>query len=120
MTRNFQARRQVRRTIYSVPALIVLLVVTLLLARGVWSAYTKYARTEELLAQAKSMHVKLLERTGELEKETTSLSTDRGIEKEVRAHFQVARPGEEVVILVDEATTTVATTSPKKAWWHFW
>ncbi len=109
-----------RRTIYSIPVLILLLIVTLFLAKGVWGAYTKYARTQDLLAQAKTAHEKLLERTGELEKETTSLSTDRGIEKEVRAHFQVARPGEEVVILVDEATTTVATTSPKKAWWKFW
>ncbi len=117
--RNFQARRQMRKAVYSVPSLVLLLVLCFFSFRSVWGVYQKYALTEQLLSETEAAHEKLSSRTGELETATARLATDRGVEEEVRNHFQVARPGEDVVILVDEATTT-ATSTPPKPWWHFW
>ena len=43
------------------------------------------------------------------------LKTDSGVEAEIREKYNVAREGEQVVVLVG-GTTTIATTTPKSFW----
>ena len=117
---KFQARRNARRAIYSIPSLLVLFALLLFLAHGVWGAYQKYALTEQLLAEAEQENAKLVDRTSTLQDENARLSTDRGVEEEVRKNFQVAKPGEEVVILLDATGSAATTTPPEKPWWKWW
>lgn len=68
----------------------------------------------------------LQDRRTTLESEVKYLSNERGMESELRKQFDVARKGEQVVIILDEkanptvdsdATTTATST---RAWYRFW
>ncbi len=62
-----------------------------------------------------------------LEKRVEYLSSERGIEAEMRRQFDVALPGEQVVVIVEDKSNELevtplnssTTTSPKK-WYQFW
>lgn len=64
-----------------------------------------------------------------LESDVQYLESERGQEAEMRRQFDVALPGERVVVIVDEetadevATVPTATTSPpveESSWYEFW
>lgn len=64
-----------------------------------------------------------------LETEVQYLADERSLEAEVRKHFDVAREGESVVIIVDEdnesgsvagAATSTALNPETHPWWQFW
>lgn len=61
-----------------------------------------------------------------LEKEVNYLSDERGIEAEMRRQFDVALPGEKVVVIVDpqnkQGSTSTATQSvdTDHPWYMFW
>ena len=51
------------------------------------------------------------------------LSGERGIEEEIRKHFDVAKEGEQVVIIVDkeeEELTPTELIEEVKPWYQFW
>ena len=66
----------------------------------------------------------LLIRKEALETEVQYLQDDRGIEAEMRRQFDVALPGEEVVVILEnEATVEIlplATTTVSDGWWSWW
>ncbi len=88
---------------YSKVSLIVLFGVLFVVGRGAWRIQEKVAvaRAERDLT-ARSF-ADLTSRTEELEASLVRLKSDHGIEEELRQKFTVARPGEEVVVVVDES-----------------
>ncbi len=99
----FQERRKFRKILYSKATLFVLLVVLIFVARGSWKIHQKSTiaraerdQTERTLAEVEG-------RTTELQASIAVRMTDRGIEDEIRQKFTVARPWEEVVVVVDES-----------------
>ena len=56
-----------------------------------------------------------------LESEINRLKTDNGIEEEIRSKFNVAKPGETVVTVINSATDTLTDndTSNKSFWVSF-
>lgn len=78
-------------------------------------------------AEARTKLDTLEARKSDLEKKVKYLSNDRGIEAEMRRNFDVARPGEQVVIIVDKEASTTDQPLPKMeeepnppAWYEFW
>lgn len=51
----------------------------------------------------------------ELEKKVEYLNADHGIEAEIRQHFDVARAGEQVVIIVDGESQAAAVAAPSES-----
>lgn len=97
----FQERKKLRKFLYSKVTLVVLFVLVAFLARGAWGIYQKavIARAErEEAAQGLS---ELQDRTRELKASIARLKSEQGLEEELRQKFTVARPGEEVVVVVD-------------------
>lgn len=68
----------------------------------------------------------LEERKESLEKEVNYLSSDRGVEAEIRRQFDVAREGEQVVIIIkdeDQESSTTEVAEPESEatpWYKFW
>lgn len=67
----------------------------------------------------------LREQKQRLEKEVEYLSNERGIEAEMRRQFDIALPGEEVVVILEDQATTEASESEtaevaEPAWYMFW
>lgn len=98
----FQERKKIRKILYSKITLVVLFLVLLGVGRGAWGIYQKaeIARSERDIT-ARSL-AELQDRTIELKTSLNRLKSSQGIEEEVRQKYTVARPGEEVVVVIDE------------------
>ena len=91
--------------------------------------YERYSIEQEMLgkeAEAQEKLDTLTARKADLEKKVQYLSNDRGIEAEMRRNFDVARPGEQVVIIIDKEASTTDQPLPKMEqepsphWYEFW
>lgn len=98
----FQERKKFRQILYSKASIVALFVVFVFVVHGAWNIHKKAliarAESEEALRILKDMEA----RSEELQESLAELKTSQGFEKELRQKFAVARPGEEVVIVVDE------------------
>ena len=99
----FQGRQKLRKILYSKVTLLVLTALVFFVGRGAWNTHQKaqIARSERSIAE-RSLN-ELESRTSELQASLIRLKSERGIEEEVRQKYTVARPGEEVVIVVDDS-----------------
>jgi cell division protein FtsB len=90
--------------------------------------YERYSIEQEMIGRRVEAedHLKQLEsRRADLEKKVEYLSNDRGIEAEMRRNFDVARPGEQVVIILDDEKKDTIEPLPKTTieeapWYKFW
>ncbi len=99
----FQERKKLRKILYAKATLLVLLVALVFVARGTYQVYQKahIARTEQ--KEVEKSFEELALHASELEQSVERLKGEQGIEWEIRQKFTVARPGEEVVVIVDES-----------------
>lgn len=116
----FQERKKIRKILYSKMSLAVLAVLLFAVGRGAWSIHQKagIAQAERDIA-AHSLS-ELESRNTELQASLARLKSDRGIEEEVRQKYTVARPGEDVVVVVDEKAkkSENGETSTGESWWQ--
>lgn len=109
--KKFESKKQIKSKIYSKTTLIVLIFLIILLIKGV---FTLYLRNKESIVVRDSAQVRLMElenRRNSLNSEIEKLNRDEGVEEEIREKFNVAKPGENVVLIVPEE---IATTTPEK------
>ncbi len=99
----FQERKKLRNILYSKATILVLLVVLVFVARGAWKIHEKalIARAERDKVARVLLEIEV--RQAELQASLTVRRTDQGIEEEIRQKFTVARPWEEVVVIVDDS-----------------
>ena len=100
----FQERKKIRKILYSKVTLVVLFVVLVAVGRGAWAIHQKaeIARSEREIAMRALTELET--RTVELQASLELLKSERGIEEAVRQKYTVARPGEEVVVVVDDSS----------------
>lgn len=102
---------------------VLLVVLALLVVVGissVWNTYKKERASAMLKEQAQAELADLQERNAQLEARVASLNTEHGKEATLRQQYQVGKPGEEIIVIVDpkNTTTIVATTSGFRTWMH--
>lgn len=94
-----------------------------------WSAYIRYDIAMEMVDRrvvAEQQATALEARKNELEEKVEYLSSERGIEAEMRRQFDVALPGEKVVVIVEEEEGSEvmplsgSSTSSDAKWYQFW
>jgi cell division protein FtsB len=105
----------------------IVLVLTMLM---LWSAYGRYQIANEMAERREAVEAEvgvLSERKDALQVEVDYLSDERGIEAEMRRQFDVAKEGEQVVVIIDdEAVDEVDETiiepdsTNEKRWYQFW
>ncbi len=103
---DFHEKRKIRRVIYSRYFIGFIFLVTLVIGRSVYERFS----VEREMAQKLEDHKENLEaikaRAALLETKVNHLKNERGIEEELRTRFDVARDGEQVVILLDAPQNT--------------
>lgn len=115
---DFQQKKQFKKIIYSKFSLAVLLVSVIFLGRSTYDIYKKYRISSENYATVKKDYDNLKIRKEMLDSEVSRLKTDSGIEEEIRSKFNVAKPGETVVIVVNSSgSTSTDTTNLNKGFW---
>lgn len=73
---------------------LVLFLIMFFTVRAAWDMYFRFANASESHSEAVSELQALKERQVEVEAAVASLSSERGVEAEIRERYGVARPGE--------------------------
>jgi cell division protein FtsB len=124
---DFQQKRRLRSILESRITWAILLVLTVVV---LMSAYERYSIARDMAdrrATAEAELERLRQRQTDLTERVEYLSNERGVEAEMRRQFDVALPGEQIVIIVDESSVseeaiaaTTTTTTPIRPWYRFW
>jgi cell division protein FtsB len=124
---DFQQKRKMRTVFGSRVTQGILVVLTSLVFLSSYNRYLIARDMAERREVAESEIKDLEERRRTLEAEVKYLSNDRGIEAEMRRQFDIARDGEQVVIILDDEEKPTSTKdimdnapAPKRAWYRFW
>lgn len=106
LMKEFQEKQKAKRMLYSKPALVLMGIVLMSLLYATWNMYQKsiapqsnFKHASERLEDLKVRELNLLARI-------EVLSTEEGIEQELRQKFGYVREGEEVVMIVDNREDT--------------
>jgi cell division protein FtsB len=102
---GFHEKRRVARIFYSKGSMIALLV---LFGVGVYAAASARAMQERATEKRAELSDELMQLEGRataLEEDIVRLEDPRGIEAELRRRYDVAKEGEEVVVLIEEEDT---------------
>lgn len=112
--REFQEKHKYKKILYSKGMIIVLVILIVFFARATWGVYKKEKESSANAYRATQELKRLSDREALLTSEIARLSTDEGIEEEIRAKYGVSKPGEEILIIVDPniATTTEVQDNP--------
>ena len=102
---HFREKQFFRRVIASKITLVVLLTLALLLSNSVWGVWGKMRETAELRAREEARLAELEARAAALQAEIDRLTTERGIEAEIRSKFDLAKSGESVLVITDPKET---------------
>lgn len=101
--------------------LIAVLILVLLLGVSVFQRYTIERATADRLNASQAELQSLKEREAAIEEKVEYLQNDSGIEAEIRKHFDVAKEGEQVVVLVNEPEVIVEEPEveivQERPWW---
>lgn len=99
---EFYEKRKLKRLLYSRPALVLVGLVAFFMLFPTWNAYSNMQETFEKRASAEDELAELLVRESELQTEIDRLTTEQGIEAEIRRKFEVGRAGEQLIVIVGE------------------
>lgn len=105
---DFQQKRKMRSLAYHKVTVVILGLLALLVLRSVWVVYNKQKESQELLIIAENKVKELEARDSVLKAKIANIKSERGLEEEIRAKFNVAKVGENVVIMTEEPSTTTA------------
>lgn len=109
--REIRQRRATKRRLYSYWTILLLVVLLGLFARAAYGVYLKAKDSGERASQAEQELLRLTERNQELDKQITRLKTDEGIEAEIRETYRMAKPGENLAIILGAEDAIPTSTS---------
>lgn len=118
MMHGNRARRH-KHAILSSPFFIAALIAAFAFAaHAAWEIYVKDRTAADRLAQAQANLSRLQAQQGSLTEKIQYLSTDRGVEAELREKYRAVKDGESVAVIVDapEASGSAATSTPSQSW----
>lgn len=105
--REFQEKRKFKKIIYSPSFQFFFGLIVVFL---VFSAVKSYKKSEINANKAKETRKEILaleKRNAELTADIASLESESGKESEIRKRFDVAKPGEKILIIVDKNSEDV-------------
>jgi cell division protein FtsB len=115
--RELREKQKLKRRLYSIPVLLLLTFVTGLFIRGTYVVFTKKIESAEYVKNLSLRSEELKRKQAELSANIASLGTESGLEKEVKAKYNVAKEGERFIILVDQGSATASDMIVDLPWW---
>lgn len=106
---DLKVKSKMRKALYAKPTIIIIGVLLVFISRSAWGMYQKSQDATEKTQKAEKALAGLQEKEVILTQDILSLSTDRGIEGEIRDRFMVAKEGEKVIIVADQLGTPIHT-----------
>ena len=119
---GFYEKRKLKHFLHSRPFLVFLLIPIGFVGYAAHNAYEAQQAATERRAELSQDLGALVERTTALEDDIEALSDEHGIERALRQRYELAKEGEEVIVLIEEEgeeLTPVAPAEPEKeSWWQ--
>ncbi|MEZ4200332.1 MAG: septum formation initiator family protein [Candidatus Paceibacterota bacterium] len=103
---------------------VFLVLLCILMAMSVFNRFTIERDMAARRATVEAELSELKDRQATLEAKVEYLREERGVEAEIRKHFDVAKEGEQVVVLLEDErqesdeSSTVATEDERQSWWR--
>jgi len=120
---QFGKKNDYKTYLYSRPAIGVLLIIAVLLGMSVYERFIVEREMSDRREYSEAELERLDERKIQLEDRVEYLEGERGIEEEIRKNFDVAREGEQVIILTgeeSEQTQKEPDIIERTPWYIFW
>ena len=108
---DFQQKRQIRKIFYSRVTLVLLLIIVVFMVKQVYDIYEKEVVSKNNLDLVVKKYDGLKSREKMLSSEIDKLKTKEGLEEEIRDKFDVEKPGEQTVVIVDSVDTRQSTST---------
>lgn len=105
--REFQERRKVRKILYSKKIIVLLFLVVVFLLFSTIKVYLKSRNAASKRDETRKELAELEQRKAELEKDVNRFQSESGLEEEIRNKFNVQKPGEKVLVIVDKSAENV-------------
>jgi cell division protein FtsB len=115
--REFQVKKKVRRVVFSKWIVALMVLVFLFLAKATWNLYQKNIESAANVVNANRELARLEDRQQTLQTEIERLSTDEGVEQEIRTKYSVSKPGEQLIVIVDEEASSTPEIAQPESWW---
>lgn len=112
---------RIKRIANSPITLLFFVIFCFFLAKATFNVHRKASLTDTKLLQAQAEFAKLESRKDVLANKVSTLSTDEGIESEMRTKYRAVREGEFVAVIVDDKDKSAPTTTPpteSTSWWR--
>ncbi len=115
-----------KKLIASPLSLLVLLVLAFILGRAVLNISYKANISSAKLTQAEIELAKLTARQQDVASKVGRLSTDQGLETEIRTKYHAVKQGEQVAVIVDDSqtanvgniSTSTSSATSSLSWWR--
>lgn len=98
---DFKKKREFQKKLFSKPILFILIIILVFITHGTWGIWQKSRQSKNTLEIAQVELDKLNEREKIIKKKIEKLDTETGLEEEIRSKFDVAREGEQIIVIVD-------------------
>jgi hypothetical protein len=105
---HYGKRKVVRKILQSPLVLVGVLVLFIILAKATWNIHEKASLSETKLSQMQLEFQKTGDHQRDLEKQVSYLSSEQGIESELRSKYRAVKNGESVAVIVDDEQTAAA------------
>jgi len=109
-------KKKFKSKIYSMPVLILLVIIFALLINSVVNVYRKEKDSEKYVSESQRELAVLLTREKFLESKIDSLNTVEGREIEIREKFNVVKDGEKVIIIIEDENSTSLDSVDNRNW----
>lgn len=114
--KNFQEKTGLKHLIHSWPVLMLLGIVLVFFAFGVFRFLIKMIETSKNREIAESKLTELRENKEELSRDIENLKTNQGLEENIREKFGLVKEGEDLIIVVDSKENTDLNEETKQNW----
>jgi len=119
--KEFQRKQIIRRIVYSIPSLIILLITAFFLVKGTVRVMDKGWESSERSKDLEKRAAALILREEELKGNIARLQTEEGVRDEIKEKFSVTEEGEYVAVIVDDRKVSSSTDGSTLAWYkRFW
>jgi cell division protein FtsB len=111
---DFYEKRKIRDLLFSRVTTLIVCMLALFLAMSAYSRYSALHETSQKRVDRATELARLNDKVTELNEKVVWLESDRGIEGALREQLDVAKEGEDVVVIVPPHTASDTETGPER------
>lgn len=110
---DFYEKRKLRGIIFSKVTAGVVFLIACLLSVSAYDRFVAEQGTREKREERAAELARTKQKAAALEAKVTWMESERGVEEAMREQFDVAKQGEEVIVIVDESLPTDGSQKPE-------